>query len=123
MTYVRPSLRLTWSGMRATDMEGWRAAMAEKKGYEQFEALFGEAVVAEIGFHRPFLFYARPLDPFRIDITVSDFCDHTFERVLTVQDVEDMRDETGIGSSCSEFLEYLISSLSSDDVRLIFEEI
>lgn len=30
------------------------------------------------------------------------------------------RDETGVGSSCSEFLDYLIASLSSEDVRLVF---
>ncbi|CAA6660389.1 unnamed protein product [Spirodela intermedia] len=92
--------------------------MAAKKGFEEFEPLFGKAV-AELDtgpfaagsvFHRPFLFYARALDPYRIDVVVTDFCSHTLDR----------RDETGVGSSCSEFLDYLIASLSSDDVRLVF---
>ena len=74
------------------------AAMAAKKGFEAFEPLFGEAatemeglsVSGGSGFHRLFLFFARALDPYRIDIAVTDFCSHTLERVLTVQDVEDM---------------------------------
>lgn len=72
--------------------------MAAKKGFEEFEPLFGEAVAdmdsgpvaAGSVFHRPFLFYARALDPYRIDVVATDFCSHALERVLTVQDIEDM---------------------------------
>ncbi|MQL71124.1 hypothetical protein Taro_003487 [Colocasia esculenta] len=101
--------------------------MAAKKVFEEFKPIFGEAmaerdsgpVAAPSALLRPFVFYVHALDPYRLEIAATDFCSHALERVLTVQDVEDLRDETGVGSSCSEFVDYLVASLSSDNVKLV----
>uniref|UniRef100_A0A1D1Z8X0 Isoleucine--tRNA ligase n=1 Tax=Anthurium amnicola TaxID=1678845 RepID=A0A1D1Z8X0_9ARAE len=102
--------------------------MAAKNGFEDFKPMFGEAMAerapvpaaaAPSTLPRPFLFYVHALDPYRLEVVATDFSSHTLERVFTVQDLEDLRDETGVGSSSSEFVDYLVASLSSDDVKLV----
>ncbi|XP_020592117.1 uncharacterized protein LOC110032726 [Phalaenopsis equestris] len=102
--------------------------MAETKGFDRFEPIFGEPTVElEQGevfggvYRRTFLFYAHPLDSSQLEIVVSDFHSNTFLRVLTVMDIDDLRDETGIGGSWSDFVHYLLASLSVGDVKIILD--
>ncbi|KAK9110316.1 hypothetical protein Sjap_018376 [Stephania japonica] len=87
------------------------------RGFEGLEPIFGEAN-AQNGSHQ-FLFHVHPLDASRIRIHVTDFHSHTWEAVRSVQQFEDLRDNIGIGGSWSEFLDYFISSLKSDTVKLV----
>ncbi|KAG6514400.1 hypothetical protein ZIOFF_024753 [Zingiber officinale] len=101
--------------------------MASKKGLEDFDAVFGEATPecdAETSplaaaAARPFLFYAHYPDPSCLEVVATDFHSHTFSRLFTAHDLEDLRDDIGIGGSWSEFIDYLNSSLSYGNVKLI----
>ncbi|XP_026666248.1 uncharacterized protein LOC120103797 isoform X2 [Phoenix dactylifera] len=98
--------------------------MAEKKGFEGFEPIFLETKAdweqENAGAdRRPFLIYVYALDSSRLDIIATDYHFHTWERVVTVPELEDLRDDIGIGGTWSDFVEYLISSLSVGDVKLI----
>lgn len=102
--------------------------MAGRKGFENFDPIFGEAEVefgesfSELFGRRPFLFYVHALDPSRLEIVASNFHSHTFARVLTVHQLDDLRDDIGIGGSWSEFADYLIASLSSGTVKLVKDD-
>ncbi|KAK9135032.1 hypothetical protein Syun_014362 [Stephania yunnanensis] len=87
-------------------------------GFGGLEPIFGEAANAQSGSH-PFLFHVHALDASRIRIHVTDFHSHTWEALLSVQQLEELRDNIGIGGSWSEFLDYFISSLKSDTVKLV----
>ncbi|THU61640.1 hypothetical protein C4D60_Mb07t25460 [Musa balbisiana] len=101
--------------------------MAAEKGFEDFGDVFGEATpewdsataTTAVVPLLPSLFYAYAPDPSRVEVLATDFHSFTFARVLTVHDLEDLRDDIGIGGSWSEFVDYLKSSLSSGDVKLI----
>ncbi|KAG1328130.1 hypothetical protein COCNU_01G020640 [Cocos nucifera] len=102
--------------------------MAEKKGFEEFEPIFreikanweqGNAGDGGAADRRPFLIYVHALDSSRLDIVATDYHFHTWERVVTVPELEDLRDDIGIGGTWSEFVDYLLSSLSVGDVKLI----
>ncbi|KAI0530969.1 hypothetical protein KFK09_000518 [Dendrobium nobile] len=72
-------------------------------------------------FRRSFLFYVHPLDSSQLEIVASNFQSNTFKCVLTVMDIDDLRDETGIGGSWNDFVHYLLASLSTGDVKLILD--
>ncbi|XP_064972036.1 uncharacterized protein LOC135616604 isoform X3 [Musa acuminata AAA Group] len=101
--------------------------MAAEKGFEDFGDVFGEATpewdsataTTAVVPLLPSLFYAYAPDPSRVEVLATDFHSFTFARVLTVHDLEDLRDDIGIGGSWSEFVDFLKSSLSSGDVKLI----
>ncbi|URE14570.1 hypothetical protein MUK42_10926 [Musa troglodytarum] len=105
----------------------FRLLMAAEKGFEDFGDVFGEATpewdsatatIAVVPL-LPSLFYAHAPDPSRVEVLATDFHSFTFARVLTVHDLEDLRDDIGIGGSWSEFVDYFKSSLSSGGVKLI----
>nr|XP_010911464.1 uncharacterized protein LOC105037474 isoform X5 [Elaeis guineensis]XP_029118283.1 uncharacterized protein LOC105037474 isoform X5 [Elaeis guineensis] len=102
--------------------------MAEKKGFEEFEPIFQEikadweqenAGDGGDADRRPFLIYVHALDSSRLGIVATDYHFHTWERVVPVPELEDLRDDIGIGGTWSEFVDYLLSSLSAGDVKLI----
>ncbi|OAY82253.1 uncharacterized protein LOC109710435 isoform X1 [Ananas comosus] len=106
--------------------------MATKKGFDDAdsEPIFGEARAEWEGGGdeepgaastslRPLLFCARALDSSRFRVVASDFHSLAWDRVLTVAELEDLRDDIGIGGAWAEFVDYLKSSLSSGDVKLI----
>ncbi|XP_020690028.2 uncharacterized protein LOC110105022 [Dendrobium catenatum] len=102
--------------------------MAETKAFDGFEPIFGESTAElEEGesfgavFRRSFLFYVHPLDSSQLEIVASNFQSNTFKCVLTVMDIDDLRDETGIGGSWNDFVHYLLASLSTGDVKLILD--
>ncbi|XP_051126793.1 uncharacterized protein LOC127248480 [Andrographis paniculata] len=51
----------------------------------------------------------------------TDFKSNTFQAVKSRQQMEDLRDNIGIGGSWSEFVDYIVASLKSGDVKLIIE--
>ncbi|XP_058097391.1 uncharacterized protein LOC131242642 isoform X2 [Magnolia sinica] len=97
------------------------------KSFEDFQPIFGEAKAewestqASVHPHPllPFLFHVHALDSSRLRIHVSDFHSYTWESIRTVQHLEDLRDVIGVGGSWSEFIDYLIASMSSDGVKLV----
>ncbi|GAB4848259.1 hypothetical protein Ancab_002926 [Ancistrocladus abbreviatus] len=94
-------------------------------GFEDFEPIFGE-VKAEYPTDdsvqlNPYLFHVYATDPSRLKFCVTDFRAHTWEADRSIQQLEDMRVDIGIGGSWSEFMDYVISSLTSDNVKLVLE--
>ncbi|KAK4758993.1 hypothetical protein SAY87_020294 [Trapa incisa] len=92
---------------------------------EDFEPIFGEPKVdwADRGSLplRRFVYYVHSPDPSHIGVHISDFHANTWEAILSVHQLEDMRDDVGMGGSWSEFIDYFLSSLKSEDVRLVLE--
>ncbi|XP_039121935.1 uncharacterized protein LOC120258548 isoform X2 [Dioscorea cayenensis subsp. rotundata] len=101
---------------------------AAGKGFADLDPVFGEAKAewshssaSPASPLHQFLFHARALDPSCLEIAATDFHSHTFDLKLTVLELEDLRDDVGIGGSWFEFLDYLIASLSSEDVKLVLD--
>ncbi|XP_057492767.1 uncharacterized protein LOC130778262 [Actinidia eriantha] len=94
-------------------------------GLEEIEPIFGEAKAAWSAPNspplRPFLFWVHALGSSSLRVIVTDFHSNTFEAVRSIEQLEDMRDMIGIGGSWSEFIDYVIASIKSDDVKLILE--
>ncbi|OMO56106.1 hypothetical protein COLO4_35773 [Corchorus olitorius] len=94
---------------------------------EEFEPIFGEPKVewagscSNSGRSSGFLFYVHSPDSSRLRILVSDFRDTTWESVRSVLQLEDLMDSVGIGGSWSEFIDYLVASIKSEDVKLVLE--
>ncbi|XP_059624473.1 uncharacterized protein LOC132267337 [Cornus florida] len=93
--------------------------------FQDFEPMFGEPKAEWSAPNKvslpPFLFYVHPSDSSRLRVLVTDFCSNTWEAIRSVQDLEDMRDNIGIGGSWSDFLAYVIDSLKSGEVKLVLE--
>ncbi|CAN1224359.1 hypothetical protein LINGRAPRIM_LOCUS870 [Linum grandiflorum] len=98
--------------------------------FEEFESIFGEpkagwAKTSELGGSAPlrrFLMHVFAPDYYHLKIQVTDYNSITFEAVKSLSQLEDMRDSIGIGGSWSEFVDYLISSLKAEDVKLVLEK-
>ncbi|GMH06708.1 hypothetical protein Nepgr_008548 [Nepenthes gracilis] len=94
-------------------------------GFEDFEPIFGEAKaegpIADSAPLNPYLFHVYAPDPSHLKFRASDFRSYTWESVQSLHQLEDMRDYVGIGGSWSEFMDYVISSLKSEDVKLVLE--
>ncbi|EXB40951.1 hypothetical protein L484_020685 [Morus notabilis] len=94
-------------------------------GLEDLEPIFGEPRVECPGNHSvespPFLFHVHASDPSHLAIHVTDFHSNTWEALRSVHQLEDMRDDIGIGDSWSEFMDYIMASLKSREVKLILD--
>ncbi|KAL4590480.1 hypothetical protein LXL04_003410 [Taraxacum kok-saghyz] len=94
---------------------------------EDFEPLFGEPKVewSATGSAttpvRRFLFQVHAPDSSHLRFHATDFFSSSFAAVRSIEQLDDMRDDTGIGGSWSEFLEYLVNSIKFGDVKLILE--
>lgn len=73
---------------------------------------------------RQFLFHVHgsTAGPAHLRIHVTDFHSNHWEAVRSVSQLDDLRDSIGIGGSWSEFIEYLVASLKSQDVKLAFDD-
>ncbi|KAJ4783268.1 U2 small nuclear ribonucleoprotein auxiliary factor-like protein [Rhynchospora pubera] len=95
------------------------------KGFANFDPIFGEAKSelheepASSSSFRPILFQAYAIDLSRLRILASDFFSLSWGRLLTVSDLEDLRDDIGIGGSWSDFVDYLKSALSTGEVKIV----
>ncbi|XP_062096140.1 uncharacterized protein LOC133801929 isoform X1 [Humulus lupulus] len=96
-------------------------------GFQDLEPIFGELKVEWASRQSPeeldrFLFHVHAsADTSRLTIHVTNFHSNTWEAVRSVLQLEDMRDDIGIGGSWSEFMEYVMASLKSQDVKLILD--
>nr|GLL28356.1 uncharacterized protein LOC109193792 [Ipomoea trifida] len=113
------------SYLRGRDRE--RDIQKARMGFLEMEPIFGQLKAEWSAPHtnplRPFLLHVHglPTDPPALRFHVTDFHSNTWEALKTEQDLEDMRDVTGIGGSWSDFLEYVLASIKSDDVKLVLE--
>ncbi|KAF6167131.1 hypothetical protein GIB67_029769 [Kingdonia uniflora] len=98
------------------------------KGFEGFECMYGQASAEWENPNnnngspptlQPFLFHVHAIDASHIRIHVTDFHSNTFEAVRSLPQLEDLRDDIGVGGSWSEFVDYLIASMKSVDVKLL----
>ncbi|XP_078159069.1 U2 small nuclear ribonucleoprotein auxiliary factor-like protein [Carex rostrata] len=104
--------------------------MAPKKGFADFDPIFGEAkselhnepASSSSSSSHPILFHAYAIDSSRLRIVATDFLSLSWDRVLTVSDLEDLRDDIGIGGTWSDFVDYLKSSLSTGEVKIVSSE-
>ncbi|OIW17819.1 hypothetical protein TanjilG_02447 [Lupinus angustifolius] len=93
--------------------------------FENLEPIFGEPKVEWVGHSscplRPFLFHVYVPDSFHLVIHVTDFHSDTWGVHLSISMLEDIRDIIGLGGSWSEFADYFIDSLKSENLKLVLE--
>uniref|UniRef100_A0A1J3K4A1 Uncharacterized protein n=1 Tax=Noccaea caerulescens TaxID=107243 RepID=A0A1J3K4A1_NOCCA len=91
--------------------------------FEKFEPIFGEVVPESSdqgsGLLRRCLFHVYASDSFHLTVHVTDFVSGVWTTILSISQLDDMRDTVGIGGSWSEFLDYTVASLKSDNVKLL----
>ncbi|CAN6821713.1 unnamed protein product [Brassica oleracea] len=91
--------------------------------FEGFEPVFGEVVPERSdpgsGLLRRCLFHVYASDSFHLTVHVTDFITGAWETILSVSQLDDMRDTVGIGGTWSEFLDYTVASLKSENVKLL----
>ncbi|CAH2043587.1 unnamed protein product, partial [Thlaspi arvense] len=94
--------------------------------FEKFEPIFGEVVPEHSdsgsGLLRRCLFHVYASDSLHLTVHVTDFVSGVWTKILSVSQLDDMRDAVGIGGSWSEFLDYTVASLKSDNVKLLLGE-
>ncbi|XP_037491261.1 uncharacterized protein LOC119369058 [Jatropha curcas] len=97
--------------------------------FEEFEHIYGEPKAewanksnSESVPLRRFLMHVFAPDYYHLKIHVTDYHSNTFEAVKSVMQLEDMRDTIGVGGSWSEFVDYIIASVKSEDVKLVLEK-
>ncbi|XP_021726911.1 uncharacterized protein LOC110695168 [Chenopodium quinoa] len=98
---------------------------------EEFQPIFGEAKPEFVTSAtsngdgvtalNPFLFRVFAVDSSHLAFHVTDFRSYTWEALRSVHQLDDMRDSIGIGGSCSDFMNYVIASFTSKDVKLIMD--
>ncbi|KAK1439532.1 hypothetical protein QVD17_05352 [Tagetes erecta] len=89
-----------------------------------FEPLFGELKVDSSAITTPvrqFLFQVHAPDPSHLRVDVTDCFSTSFQTLRSIQQLDDMRDEIGVGGSWSDFLEYLVNSIKFGDVKLVLQ--
>ncbi|XP_055816115.1 uncharacterized protein LOC129885737 isoform X2 [Solanum dulcamara] len=96
-------------------------------GFDDIEPIFGGINAEWSAPHKtplkPFLFhvYGLPSDPSSLHVCATDFYSNTWHALKSAQELEDMRDRTGIGGSWSDFVDYLIAAIKSEDVKLVMD--
>ncbi|KAL1556967.1 hypothetical protein AAHA92_12514 [Salvia divinorum] len=71
----------------------------------------------------PFLYcvHLNGSDGSALRVVATDFQCNTFQVIRSRQQLEDLRDDIGIGGSWSEFIDYITTSLKSGDVKLVLD--
>uniref|UniRef100_A0A3Q7ERA0 Uncharacterized protein n=1 Tax=Solanum lycopersicum TaxID=4081 RepID=A0A3Q7ERA0_SOLLC len=96
-------------------------------GFDELEPVFGRLNAEWSAPHKtplkPFLFHVHGLstDPSTLCVCATDFHSNTWHALKSAQELEDMRDRTGIGGSWSDFVDYLIAAVKSEDVKLVMD--
>ncbi|KAK6924271.1 hypothetical protein RJ641_010471 [Dillenia turbinata] len=83
---------------------------------EDFRPIFGD--LSALG---QFLFLVHSPQSFSLTFHVTDFYS-TWEAVKSISQLEDLRSDSGIGGSLYEFVDYIVASLKSGDVKLDLED-
>ncbi|XP_015059763.1 uncharacterized protein LOC107005632 [Solanum pennellii] len=96
-------------------------------GFDEMEPIFGRLNAEWSAPHKtplkPFLFHVHGLstDPSTLCVCATDFHSNTWHALKSAQELEDMRDRTGIGGSWSDFVDYLIAAVKSEDLKLVMD--
>ncbi|RLM65951.1 hypothetical protein C2845_PM16G25070 [Panicum miliaceum] len=69
---------------------------------------------------RPVLFHANAHFQGPLRVVATDLRSLAWHCSLDLDHLQDLQDDVGIGGSCSDFLDYLYSSFSSAQVKLLF---
>ncbi|XP_050208138.1 uncharacterized protein LOC126657485 [Mercurialis annua] len=88
-------------------------------GFEEFKAIYAQPKVECSSSDYPFLMHIFAPDDSHLQICATDFHSNTFAAVKSLEQLDDMRDSIGIGGSWSEFIDYLVASLQSEDLKLM----
>ncbi|KAF5190811.1 U2 small nuclear ribonucleoprotein auxiliary factor-like protein [Thalictrum thalictroides] len=97
------------------------------KGFENIESVFGkvnaewENPTYEFPPLLPFLYHVHGLDSKHLRIHVTDFKSYTWESTKSLIQLEDMKDDIGLGGSWDEFIDYLMKSINSDNVKIVLD--
>ncbi|XP_038902924.1 uncharacterized protein LOC120089505 isoform X2 [Benincasa hispida] len=93
---------------------------------QDFAPIFGEPTRVEwinkgsLPLHQ-FLFHVYTPNPSQLRFLATDFHSNTWESTKSALQLEDMRDDIGIGGAFSEFVNYIVASMKFGDVRLCME--
>lgn len=93
---------------------------------QDFAPIFGEPTRVEwinrgsLPLHR-FLFHVYTPNPSQLRFLATDFHSNTWESTKSALQLQDMRDDIGIGGAFSEFVNYVVASMNFGDVRLCME--
>lgn len=90
---------------------------------EGFRPVFGEAnaelETAAPHALLPMIFFIHALNDGSLRLQITDFHANTWQAFKTLDQLEELRDEVGIGGSWHDFLSYLEAAFSSDNVRVV----
>eukprot|EP00249_Psilotum_nudum_P013607 c24421_g1_i1 orf=174-995(+) len=88
-----------------------------------FEAVFGQAegaLEASVPCALlPFTYFLQVQDDDCLRLQITDFHSNTWQTVRTSEQLEDLRDEVGIGGTWSDFLNYMRDAFLSNNVKLL----
>ncbi|KAK1361557.1 U2 small nuclear ribonucleoprotein auxiliary factor protein [Heracleum sosnowskyi] len=92
---------------------------------DDFEPIIGEpkteGLVSTSKPLLPHILYVDAPESSKLRIVVTDFKFSTWMAVKSVIQLQNMRDNIGIGGPWSEFIEYVITSINSRDAKIVFE--
>ncbi|XP_057770159.1 uncharacterized protein LOC130989991 isoform X2 [Salvia miltiorrhiza] len=97
--------------------------------FQEMHPIFGRVVAEssappqQTSSRVPFLYYLHRSgdDGSVLRVVATDFQCNTFQTIRSRQQLEDLKDDIGIGGSWSEFVDYITSSLKSGDVKLVMD--
>ncbi|WCJ23255.1 hypothetical protein M5689_005291 [Euphorbia peplus] len=99
-------------------MEGFEDVYGEAKGEWANKSELGSVPFGRFLMH----VYAPPPHYSHLHFHVTDFRSNSFGAVKSIEQLHDIRDIIGIGGSWSEFIEYMVASLKSQDVKLLLDK-
>lgn len=93
------------------------------RSLEEFDSVYGkaegileESVPCAL---LPFIFYLHTRDGKCLRLQITDFHSNTWQTVKTIEQLEDLRDQIGIGGSWDDFLQYIREAFVSENVKLV----
>ncbi|CAM6120634.1 unnamed protein product [Calypogeia fissa] len=107
----------------AETVEAWEALFGEAKGEVESSGITSSSRSGVQGEFLPFLFSLSQKDAHHLRLSVSDFHSQTWQGDFSVQELQDIRDDVGIGEILDDLLSYLKSAFSSENVRFLLKEL
>lgn len=99
-------------------VEAWEAVIGQAEGEVEPGSKTCSSSCSKQGAFLPFIFSLVAKDAYHLSLCVSDFHSQTWQEDFSVRQLQDLREDVGIGNDLGEFLTYLRSAFSSKNVVL-----